>query len=89
MSKKPKTKQRKIREVAKDIYNEWSQSKTKIYFGAIPYLQAMLQLDNIDDTYGHDSAKSVILYGLSNMKSFRGERAKELKAELKAIAGVK
>ena len=37
------------------------------------------------DQYYNDSAKSVILYFLSNASSFRGERAKALKAELKAL----
>lgn len=56
-----------------------------VYFGAVPYLEAMLRLLDQDQTpmYGADTLDSVILYGLSNMAQFRGERAKELKAELR------
>jgi hypothetical protein len=45
----------------------------------------MLELNSINDKYYEDSAKSVVLYFLSNAASFRGERAKALKAELKAL----
>ena len=77
---------RPIYAVAKDIKKEWGD---KINFAAKPYVQAMLDLNTIDDQYGAEDAKSIILYFLSNASTFRGPRAKELKAELKAIAGVK
>jgi len=75
------TENRSIRAIALDICKEW----TKINFAAKPYLDAMLQLNSINDRYYDDSAKSVVLYFLSNASSFRGERAKVLKAELKAL----
>jgi hypothetical protein len=46
-------------------------------------------LDKITDAYYADSGKSVVLYFLSNASSYRGETAKRLKAELKALARVK
>lgn len=76
---------RPIAEIAEDIRLAWP----KPYFGAVPYLGAMLRLGSIHDTYGEDSAKSIVLYFLSNATTFRGEDARRLKAELKALAGVK
>ena len=72
---------RSIRSIALDIRQDW----VKVNFAAKPYLDAMLELNSINDKYYEDSAKSVILYFLSNASSFRGERAKVLKAELKAL----
>jgi hypothetical protein len=75
---------RSIRSIALDIRNDW----IKINYAAKPYLEAMLELNSIDDKYYHDSAKSIILYFLSNASSYRGEKAKLLKKELKEL-GVK
>jgi len=72
---------RSIRSIALDIRKEWS----KVNYAAKPYLDAMMELDSINDKYGFDNARSIILYFLSNASSFRGERAKALKAELKAL----
>lgn len=72
---------RSIRSIALDIRKAWP----KVNFAAKPYLDAMLDLDTINDKYGLDSARSIILYFLSNASSFRGEKAKALKAELKAL----
>lgn len=75
------TEKRSIRSIALDIRKEWA----KVNYAAKPYLDAMLELDSINDKYGFDNARSIILYFLSNASSFRGERAKALKAELKAL----
>jgi len=72
---------RSIRSIALDISKEWP----KVNYAAKPYLDAMLELNSINDKYGFDNARSIILYFLSNASSFRGERAKVLKAELKAL----
>jgi hypothetical protein len=45
----------------------------------------MTCIDRINDKYYADDAESVILYFLSNAAGFRGEDAKALKAELKAL----
>jgi hypothetical protein len=64
-----------------DIIRDW----TKPYFGAVPYLDAMRDLDSIHDNYGYDDAKSIVLYFLSNAETWRGETARKIKAELKAM----
>lgn len=76
---------RSLSEIAREIKKDW----TKVYFGAVPYLQAMCTLNSINDNYGMDSAKSIVLYFLSNASTWRGETAKRIKAELKKMAGVK
>ena len=75
------TEKRSIRSIALDIRKEWA----KVNYAAKPYLDAMMELNSINDRDYDDSAKSVVLYFLSNASSFRGERAKALKAELKAL----
>lgn len=74
------TRERTVGAVARDIYHEW----TKPYFGAVPYLTAMMQED-----YGFDGRTSVVLYFLSNASTFRGGNAAALKKELKGICGIK
>lgn len=72
---------RPIYVIAQDIKKNWA----RVYFGAVPYLQAMCQLTDLKDMYGMDSAESVVLYFLSNASTWRGPEAKRIKAELKAI----
>ncbi len=54
-----------------------------VYFGAKPYLDAMRQMSQITDKFGEDDGKSIVLYFLSNATTWRGEVAREVKAELK------
>jgi hypothetical protein len=75
---------RPIYEIAREIRAAW-QPPGKIYFGAVPYLEAMETLDSVDDAYGADDAKSIVIYFLGNAASFRGPDARRLKAELKAL----
>lgn len=76
---------RPLRKIAADIRKNWP----KVNYAAKPYLDAMAQLDSIDDTYYCDSAKSVVLYFLCNAGTWRGEDAKRIKAELKQLANIK
>ena len=72
---------RTISEVARDIWQDWK----KVYFGAVPYLQAMMSLDKVNEQYGLDDARGIVLYFLSNAHTYRGPRAKQLKLELEWI----
>lgn len=76
---------RPIHQIAAEIKQKW----TKVYFGAVPYLDAMFSLQDANSTYGCDSAKSIILYFLANASTWRGDDAKRIKAELKKLVGVK
>jgi hypothetical protein len=72
---------RPIYEIASEVRKDWERP----YFAARPYLDAMRQLDGIRDDYGHDSAVSVVSYFLSNANSWKGETARRVKAELRAL----
>jgi hypothetical protein len=72
---------RPIHTIADEIIKDW----TKPYFGAVPYLGAMRFLHTIEDSYGYDDARTVILYFMSNATTWRGAKAREIKAELKAL----
>lgn len=72
---------RPISTIAKEISADWN----KVYFGAVPYLEAMHSLNSIDDDYYYDSGKSVVRYFLANASTWRGDKAREIKAELKAM----
>lgn len=75
------TKPRSIQSIAWEIQREWK----KVNYAAAPYLNAMCSLHSMTDKYGSDDAKSIILYFLNNAQGFRGDAAKRLKAELKAL----
>jgi len=53
-----------------------------VYFGAVPYLNAMLALNSIHDRCGYDDGRSIVVYFLSNANTWRGPVAKAIKAEL-------
>jgi len=81
---------RPLYEIANEIKKDWkASSKNGIYFGAVPYLDAMATLNSVNDNYGMDSGKSIVLYFLANANTYRGETAKRIKKELKAMCGVK
>ena len=71
--------------IAREIRADWK----RVNYAAVPYLQAMADLSSIDDNYGMDNAKSIVVYFLANAGTWRGEIAKAIKAELKQIAGIK
>lgn len=67
------------------IQRDW----TKPYFGAVPYLDAMLQLRVPADVplraanYGLDGADNIVIYFLSNAQTWRGDVARLVKRELR------
>lgn len=77
---------RPLSTIAAEIRKEWG-AKVSPY--AKPYLDAMASLNSIKDNYYDDTGVSVVLYFLSNATGWRGDAAKRIKAELKAMAGVK
>lgn len=72
---------RPISTIAREIKSDWK----KVYFGAVPYLDAMQSLNSIDDNYMYDTGKSVVRYFLANAGTWRGDTARRVKAELKAM----
>lgn len=77
-------KKRTFQQIARDIKSVW----LNVYFGAVPYLEAMLTLDTSDpnDVYLYDTtAGDIVRYFLANAQTFRGADANKLKAELKSM----
>jgi hypothetical protein len=72
------TQTRPLHEIAKEIRADWKS----VNYAARPYLEAMGDLDKITDNYGQDDARSIVRYFLTNASSWRGPKAKEIKAEL-------
>lgn len=72
---------RPLYEIAREIKADWS----KPYFGAVPYLDAMGTLTRIEENYYYDTGDSVVRYFLANANTWRGETARRVKAELKAM----
>lgn len=67
--------------IADEIHTSW----TKPYFGAVPYIGAMRYLGYITDPYGEDDAVDVVLRFLANAGTWRGDDARRIKSELKAM----
>jgi hypothetical protein len=72
---------RSLSSISRDICKDWQ----KVNYAAKPYLSAMQTMGDIRESYGYDSGKSVVLYFLSNASSWRGDTAKRIKDELKAM----
>ena len=72
---------RSISVIAQEITATWKN----VWFGAVPYLDAMKSLDTIEDNYGLDSGKSIVSYFLANAQTWRGETARRIKKELKQM----
>lgn len=72
---------RPLYSIAREIRKDWKD----VYFGARPYLDAMEQLYSIRDSFGCDEGVSIVLYFLCNAKTWKGETARRIKAELRAL----
>ena len=72
---------RSLSTIANDIRADWA----KPYFGAVPYLDAMGTLNSIRDSYYYDDASDIVRYFLANANTWKGETARAIKAELKAM----
>jgi hypothetical protein len=70
-----------VSEIAREISADWAN----VNYAARPYLDAMARLDSVQDKYGYDDGKSIVLYFLANAGSWRGDTARRIKAQLKAM----
>jgi hypothetical protein len=76
---------RPLHKIAAAIVVEWRNnppSSNTMRF-ATPYIRAMLDLRTCYDMYGLEYGDMIVAYALNNMGQWRGEKARELKAELK------
>lgn len=74
-------KKRSIRQIALEIKQVWKN----VYFGAEPYLVAMLSLHSVKDKYMFEDGATIVRYFLANAQTFRGDDAKRIKTELKEL----
>lgn len=72
---------RSISDIAREVRHDW----VRPYFAARPYLDAMADLDSVQDMYGADSASSILAYFLSNASTWRGPTAKRVKDEIRTL----
>ena len=74
---------RTFQQIARDIKSDW----LNVYFGAVPYLEALLTIDTTDPeaTYLYETAGNIARYFLANARTYRGKVAKQLKEELKSL----
>jgi hypothetical protein len=54
----------------------------KVNYAARPYLNAMHSLDTLRTQYGAERGASIVAYFLANAGTWRGEDARNIKAEL-------
>ncbi len=64
--------------IANEILRKWPTP----YFGAMPYITAMLSLDSTKDMYGADPGEHIVAYFLANAQTWRGADARRIKVEL-------
>lgn len=67
--------------IAREILTDWKKPSNY----ALPYIHAMARLSAVEETYGYDDAHDIVLRFLCNASGWRGEKARQIKAELKAL----
>lgn len=77
---------RPLRVIADEIFRDWKAMRERgESHPAWPYADAMRSLGSIEESYYADSGRAVVRYFISNAAAWRGETAKRVKAELKAM----
>jgi len=69
---------RKVNEIAKEIRADW----TNVNYAAVPYLDAMDEIESVKSMFYCDSSASIVRYFLSNATTWRGAVARRVKKEL-------
>ena len=71
--------------IAAEIAADWRP----VWFGAVPYVRAMLELDSTEGIlramYGADRADEIVLRFLGNSRTWKGDTARRIKSELRAM----
>lgn len=76
-----KTKPRSLSVIAREIQQAWPEP----HFSAKPYLHAMRGLSSVDDDFGYDTGRDIVLRFLGNAKTWRGDDARRIKTELRGM----
>jgi hypothetical protein len=67
--------------IAREINASWPT----VYFAAVPYVAAMVNLSTVNDMYMSESGRDIVNRFLVNAGTWRGETARRVKAELRAM----
>lgn len=85
------SKTRTVRDIALEIHADWKN----VNYAARPYLEAIMEIRTeankeaiAGDRYYWESTKGIILYFLTNAATWRGEKARQIKVELKNITSI-
>lgn len=70
---------RQLSVIAQEIRQDWGD---KVNYAAKPYLQAMANLRTMDEAFGLDTGRTMVMYFLGNAQTWRGETARRIKKEL-------
>ncbi len=83
---------RKLYSIATEIRRTWpaashtaTAAQAAPAYAAEPYLYAMSGLVTMADRFGEDDAADIVLRFLGNATSWRGDDARRIKAELRAM----
>ena len=76
---------RSLSVIADEIYSDHRTQGKKLNYAAVPYVDALASLDQVTENYICDTGSSVVAYALSNLSTWKGEKAREIKKELNAI----
>lgn len=80
---RPRVGERSLSQIADVITNDWRRP----HYAAVPYIEAMRHLNGMSTSFGKDSADSIVRYFLNNAGTWRGERARLVKDELRRMLG--
>lgn len=78
---------RHINTIAAEVSTLWitNGASRNVKNLAKPYLEAMMEIRTVRDTYGLESGDEVVRQFLTSAKNWRGDDARRIKAELKHI----
>lgn len=76
---------RPLYEIMEDIRADFASRGKPVHPWAAPYVEALSNLTSMDDVYIAETGHDMVPYLLSNLTSWRGEKAREIKAELRGM----
>jgi hypothetical protein len=82
-------KHRPLYEIAKEIGADLKNISDSTFIRILPYIDAMAKLRSLNDKYGFDSGRDIVIRFLIHARTWRGETARKIKAELRDILKIK
>lgn len=74
---------RPVREIVADIATTWGAKLSTTGYAAKPYVEALVTVRDGQEYYGDEKVEHLVRVLLSNLSQFKGQRARELKEELR------